>query len=326
MADTDTQRFGDGDSVEIANAMNDYLIKNEIVKYGSSAYKTLTNDMKQINEYQKNDENENATQKANELISIMEPIILKDDNDRLIKYTDIGLDKLSSANDISENMYYKNILEMTEQAKALTENDEFEKSSIILASVIMEMKQYFDIFMTMPQTYTVVRRNNSRTTDSFWNISSYDFIYADTQKWQILYEKNKGKIRDENNPRLISPGLVFNIPSIMGEQREGLYKSSETYIPMTVYYYYDNALVIEEEVIIESYTTEDIVEDDSEGINQVEEYSNEDVNAENYQDDTSNEAEDDESGFYNTTQGQQEEVVDEDNTGGIEIYKIEDNN
>ena len=48
--------------------------------------------------------------------------------------------------------------------------------------------------------------------DCFWIISGYDWVYGDPWKWRTLYEANKHKIPDPNNPDLIEPGTVLDIP------------------------------------------------------------------------------------------------------------------
>lgn len=57
--------------------------------------------------------------------------------------------------------------------------------------------------------------------DSFSKISAYPFVYGRYQDWPTLYEKNKDKIVDSENPNLIHPGQLFEIPSLRGEVREG---------------------------------------------------------------------------------------------------------
>jgi nucleoid-associated protein YgaU len=57
--------------------------------------------------------------------------------------------------------------------------------------------------------------------DCFNKISGYPFVYNDKYKWRILYQANKEKLRQPENPHLINPGQVFIIPSIAGEKREG---------------------------------------------------------------------------------------------------------
>jgi len=70
-----------------------------------------------------------------------------------------------------------------------------------------------------PAFYTV--RLIPEARDCFWRIAEYPFIYGDPWKWKILYEANKDKIPQPDNPDLIEPGIVLTIPSIAGEIRSG---------------------------------------------------------------------------------------------------------
>jgi len=74
----------------------------------------------------------------------------------------------------------------------------------------------------LPEFYTVRLIPNRR--DCFWRIAEYPFVYGDPLKWKILYEANRQKLQDPNNPNLIQPGMVFTIPSVNGEKRSGTYK------------------------------------------------------------------------------------------------------
>lgn len=68
--------------------------------------------------------------------------------------------------------------------------------------------------------YYVVRLIPERR-DCFWRIAEYDFIYGDPWQWRELYEANRDKIPDPNNPDLILPGMIVEIPAIDGEERAG---------------------------------------------------------------------------------------------------------
>lgn len=72
---------------------------------------------------------------------------------------------------------------------------------------------------TLPAVYEVRLIESSR--DCFWRIAEYPFVYGDPWKWRLLYEANKDKIPDPNNPDLILPGMMITIPSASGEVREG---------------------------------------------------------------------------------------------------------
>ena len=63
--------------------------------------------------------------------------------------------------------------------------------------------------------------------DSFSKISGYPFVFDDYTKWRELYELNKGNIVDSENPDLIHPGLLLEIPSLSGETREGEWQPPE---------------------------------------------------------------------------------------------------
>jgi nucleoid-associated protein YgaU len=57
--------------------------------------------------------------------------------------------------------------------------------------------------------------------DCLWRIAEYDFVYGDPYQWRRLYEANKDKFPQPDNPDLIEPGMILIIPPIRGEQRSG---------------------------------------------------------------------------------------------------------
>lgn len=71
----------------------------------------------------------------------------------------------------------------------------------------------------LPKYYRV--RLIPERRDCFWRIAEYEFVYGDPFKWRILYDANKQVLVDPENPDLIHPGQLFEIPSIEGETREG---------------------------------------------------------------------------------------------------------
>lgn len=83
------------------------------------------------------------------------------------------------------------------------------------------------ILQALPKFYTV--RLIPERRDCFWRIAEYEFVYADGTKWRVLYDVNKDKIQDPNNPHLIQPGQVFEIPVINNEVREGMYDPELNY-------------------------------------------------------------------------------------------------
>ena len=228
------------DFIANANIMFIYIIKNNIVAMNSKTYKEIKTDINAINNYNKKNDEKKANEIASQSIKEMTDIISKHNNEKLMRYANNGMKKAEKLNkNIGENEDYQNIEKMVDEAKTLYNEKNHEKSMNLLSKSILSLHEDFDIFKKLPKTYTVVRRKNAVKTDSFWNIAGYDFIYADTQLWNILYEENKSKIKYKNNPRIILAGNVFNIPSIIGEEREGHYNAKNMYIPITIYYYLD---------------------------------------------------------------------------------------
>ncbi len=85
-------------------------------------------------------------------------------------------------------------------------------------------------FSVLPARYTV--RTWKEFRDCFWNIAGYPFVYGDATQWRRLYEANKSKLRRPDNPDLLHPGTVLDIPSIRGEVREGMWVKDRAYAPL----------------------------------------------------------------------------------------------
>jgi len=82
----------------------------------------------------------------------------------------------------------------------------------------------------LPATYTV--REWAVSKDCFWNIAGFPWVYGDPHKWRVLYNANKSKLPNPNNPNRIEPGTVLDIPSIKGEVRQGAWESGRSYEPL----------------------------------------------------------------------------------------------
>jgi len=86
--------------------------------------------------------------------------------------------------------------------------------------------------LSLPATYTV--RPWSVSKDCFWNIAGFPWVYGDPHQWRLLYNANKSKLPNPNNPNVIEPGTVLDIPSIKGEVRQGAWESGKTYEPFQI--------------------------------------------------------------------------------------------
>ncbi|MDR1318405.1 MAG: LysM peptidoglycan-binding domain-containing protein [Treponema sp.] len=82
----------------------------------------------------------------------------------------------------------------------------------------------------LPARYTV--RAWAISKDCLWNIAGRPWAYGDSTKWRLLYNANRSKMPEPDNPDLIHPGMVLDIPSIQGETRQGMWDSGKNYSPL----------------------------------------------------------------------------------------------
>jgi hypothetical protein len=82
----------------------------------------------------------------------------------------------------------------------------------------------------LPAQYTV--RTWAGERDCFWNIAARSWVYGDPYQWRILYNANRAKLPDPNNPDIIEPGTVLDIPSLRGETRQGMWQAGRSYSPL----------------------------------------------------------------------------------------------
>jgi hypothetical protein len=76
-----------------------------------------------------------------------------------------------------------------------------------------------------PAKYTV--RPWDKFGDCFWNIAYW--FYGDYYKWPELYEANKEKLPDPNNPNLLEVGTVIDIPELDNHVRIGMWDSGKPF-------------------------------------------------------------------------------------------------
>jgi tetratricopeptide (TPR) repeat protein len=82
----------------------------------------------------------------------------------------------------------------------------------------------------LPAQYTV--RPWAVSRDCLWNIAGRPWVYNDSTKWRLIYDANRPRFPEPDNPDLIHPGMVLDIPSIGGESRQGMWDVSKTYDPL----------------------------------------------------------------------------------------------
>jgi hypothetical protein len=82
----------------------------------------------------------------------------------------------------------------------------------------------------LPAQYTV--RTWQVWRDCFWNIAGRPWAYGDPHQWRVIYNANRAKLPDPNNPNLILPEMVLDIPSLKGEVRQGMWDEKKAYNPI----------------------------------------------------------------------------------------------
>ena len=96
-------------------------------------------------------------------------------------------------------------------------------NAIISANKVVELLAYIQApGGALPAQYTVRTWESFR--DCLWNIAGRSWAYGDPFKWKIIYNANKSKLSQPDNPDLIEPGMVLDIPSIKGETRQGMWR------------------------------------------------------------------------------------------------------
>ncbi|MDR2516885.1 MAG: LysM peptidoglycan-binding domain-containing protein [Spirochaetaceae bacterium] len=83
---------------------------------------------------------------------------------------------------------------------------------------------------TFPARYTV--RSWATFRDCLWNIAGRSWAYGDPAQWRLIYNANKSRFPNPDDPDLIEPGMVLEIPSVRGETRSGLWSSDTSYPAM----------------------------------------------------------------------------------------------
>jgi hypothetical protein len=87
-----------------------------------------------------------------------------------------------------------------------------------------------DVTQALPSQYTV--RPWAVSRDCLWNIAGRPWAYGDPTKWRLLYDANRARMPEPNNPDLIYPGMVLDIPRVQGETRQGMWDPNRSYTPL----------------------------------------------------------------------------------------------
>jgi len=131
----------------------------------------------------------------------------------------------SGINPQYQQSYEQALASLAAAEKSFTE-DQYE-DSIEFSKEVLTLLAEAKSGTLLPKYYKV--RLIPEQRDCLNKIAGYPFIYNDRTKWRLLYEANKSKLKYLDNPHLIFPGQVFEIPSIEGEKRSGEYDPGASY-------------------------------------------------------------------------------------------------
>jgi nucleoid-associated protein YgaU len=94
--------------------------------------------------------------------------------------------------------------------------DEARVSALKVISIMGELPEE----IPLPAQYVV--RAWAQEKDCLWNIAAKPEVYGDPAQWRRLYTANRQKMPKPDDPNLLEPGMVLDIPSIGGEFRFGV--------------------------------------------------------------------------------------------------------
>jgi len=87
-------------------------------------------------------------------------------------------------------------------------------------------KNVIEILSVLPESPALAAQYLVKTwadlKDCLWNIAARPEVYDDPAMWRHIYNANRSKLRQPDNPDLIHPGTILDIPSIRGEIRHGI--------------------------------------------------------------------------------------------------------
>jgi nucleoid-associated protein YgaU len=139
------------------------------------------------------------------------------------------------AQSLENNEYYKKSVELANQSQAALEAADYDAA----AEYAIESQKYAALSRQYITEALAALQNRSAPAargalaaeyevklnpakrDCLWRIAGFDFIYGNPREWRRIYDHNKSTFRYPDNPDLIYPGQILEIPSIDGEQRSG---------------------------------------------------------------------------------------------------------
>lgn len=227
------------DMLDRAIAKRNELLTFKVIAENDNNDTKIASLLKDSESYLKNNEYAMSINKSREAMDFMNNIQLE----YIASLKNAALEKLNQAKESfakaqekdAEKIYPEKMIQAKQSldnAQSYFENSKYSES-ISESDTVLKIIAGFsyikegDTGEVYPKYYVV--RLNLKRRDCFWRIAKFPFVYNDPFKWRLLYEANKDKLVNPENPHLILPDMIIEIPSIYGETREGTYDFNKKY-------------------------------------------------------------------------------------------------
>jgi nucleoid-associated protein YgaU len=133
------------------------------------------------------------------------------------------------AQSLENNEYYRKSVELANRSQSSMEAADYDAAAeyaIESQKYAALSRQYIERALAALQNRSALAAEyevklNPAKRDCLWRIAGFDFIYGNPTEWKRIYKHNKSTFRYPDNPDLIYPGQILEIPSIGGEARSG---------------------------------------------------------------------------------------------------------
>jgi nucleoid-associated protein YgaU len=130
---------------------------------------------------------------------------------------------------LENNEYYRKSVELANRSQSAMEAADYDAAT----TYAIESQKYAALSRQYIERALAALRNRSVLAAEYevklnpakryclWRIAGFDFIYGNSTEWKRIYNHNTNTVRYPDNPNLIYPGQILEIPSINGEARSG---------------------------------------------------------------------------------------------------------
>ncbi len=224
------------DRLEQAISMKERLINDNIIAKDGNEDKNITEIIDSGKNAFLEKQYKESIEKSEQALALMEKIYQENGSSSLalmhkaLLLLDKARNELKDAKESIDEKENQDILNQAENAidEALKfYHDNQYLQSMDKSQFVLNLLSGLDYGHVFPRYYKVQLIPNKR--DCLWRIAEKDFVYGDGFKWPVLFRANKNRLKFPDNPNLIYPWKIVEIPSLKGEKRKGLYDPKKKY-------------------------------------------------------------------------------------------------